>query len=254
MKHYNLTIVSTTILLSLTTIGCQNKVEVIKTEIDKNFEVELMSEIRPVAKTMEFYLYSVPTNYWYPDGTTTREIIDDELKHGYKNLGKLDNLINSIQTDNDEITDAVDTLHNRIIVARKEIRKAQKAMEQVNSIFGLGLYGGMTSLYDFGIMLGGNSNDDDDEAKMPEKVLEAFENLKDVIQSANYQLLTSIHNFEEKSIEGREISSKELLEIRTYIKQKLKDNINLYYTGTDTLDRNEATQRIIDWYDKISQF
>lgn len=254
MKHYHLTIVATTTLLSLTILGCQNKVEIIKTEIDKNFEVELISDIRPVAKTMEFYLYSVPTNYWYPDGTTTREIIDDELKHGYKNLGKLDNLINSIQTDNEEITAAVDTLHNRIIVARKEIRKTQKAMEQVNSIFGFGLYGGMTTLYDFGTMLGGSSNEDEDEPQMPEGVLKAFENLKEVIQTTNYQLLMSIHNFEEKSIGNREISSKELLEIRTYIKQKMKNNINLYYTGTDTLDRNEATQRILDAYDELSQF
>src|SRR5690349_1081118 len=103
MTHHYLTRFIVGTLTILTTFGCKSDVEIINTEIDKNFDVQLTNDLRPVVSTMQFYLYSVPENYWYPDGTTSKEIIEDELKLGYKNLGKLDNLISSIHTNNEEI-------------------------------------------------------------------------------------------------------------------------------------------------------
>lgn len=248
-RNTNILVIS---LVALILWGCKSDVEIIKTEIDKNFEIDLTSELRPIASTMEFYLYSVPENYWYPEGTTPKEVIEDELKLGYKRLGKLDNLINSIHTEDNDIATAVDTLHNRIVAARKNIRKAQKAMEQVNSIFGFGLYGGMSTLYDFGTMLGNSNSKDDDEMKIPKEVLQGFEDLKEAIRMSNIRFLTSVHEFEENSIAGRKLSADELSSIRFYIKQKIKDNVKLYYTGSDTTDRNEATQRLLDGYDTFT--
>jgi len=248
---------STLILMILSLIivtGCKSDVENIQEEIDKNIETKLSESLKPVVSTMSFYLYAVPENYWYPDGTTAKEMIEDGLKLGYRKLGQLDEDISSIQTNNSEITEAIDTLHNRIKKSRMRLRDAQKAMEKVNSIFGFGLYGGMSTLYDFLSLFGGNENsNDEDNPVMPKDVLEAFDNLKDAIRKANFDFLTQAHDFETKAISTRHLSIEQQTTIRFYLKQKIRSSINLYYTGSDTTVRNEATERLLNNYDKLSQ-
>jgi len=83
--------------------GCTSDVEKINKEIDTQFDTQLSIALKPVVATMSFYSYANPENYWYPEGTTTKEILNDEFKTGYKNLGKLDHVISQIQTDNSKL-------------------------------------------------------------------------------------------------------------------------------------------------------
>ena len=86
---------------------------------------------------------------------------------------------------------------------------------------------------------------------MPKEVKEAFDNLKDAISNSNLDFLSRVHDFEINVIGTRQISNEQKMTIRFYLKQKIKNNINQYYTRSDTTDRNTATERLLNDYDKL---
>jgi outer membrane murein-binding lipoprotein Lpp len=231
--------------------GCTSDVERISKEIDTKFDNQLSSDLRSVVSTMNFYLYAVPENYWYPEGTTNKEIIEDEFKQGYQNLGKLDDVISQIQTNNSDIQISVDTLHNRIIKARTDIKKARKALEQANSIFGFGLFGGASTLYDFANLLGSNTQDVDEGDQMPKEVKEEFTALVETIFITIHEFLNKTHEFETNVIGSKKITDKEMIAVRSYLQKTIKDRVKLYSADPDTIARNEYTFRLINSYDEL---
>ena len=231
--------------------GCTSDVEKISKEIETQFDAQLSITLKPVVATMSFYLYANPENYWYPDGTTTKEILNNEFKTGYKNLAKLDGVIGQIQTDNSKLISSIDTLHLKIGKAQKDIRKAQKSLEQVNSIFGFGLIGGMNTLYDFGGLLSSNKEDEVETMQMPKDVKEAFENLKEVIFQSSREFFNKTYEFEINMIGTKKITDAQVLEVRSYLKQAINTKVKQYYTDNDTTARNEATKRLVDSYDNL---
>lgn len=231
--------------------GCTSDVEKINKEIDTQFDTQLSIALKPVVATMSFYSYANPENYWYPEVTTTKEILNDEFKTGYKNLGKLDHVISQIQTDNSKLISSIDTLHIKIEKAQKDIRKAQKALEQVNSIFGFGLIGGINTMYDFGGLLSSNNEDEVETMQMPKEVKEAFENLNEIIFQSGREFFNKTYEFEINLIGTRKITDAQILEVRSYLKQTINTKVKQYYTDRDTTARNEATKRLIDSYDKL---
>lgn len=241
-------------LLVLTSFyACKSDVETIQVEIDNTYETEITASLKPVVATMYFYLYAVQENYWYPEGTTGKEMMSDGLKIGYSRLGKLDNVISGIETDDLLINSAIDSLHNSIKIARKNLRNAQKAMEQINSVFGFGLYGGMNTLYDLSSMFGEQKESDSEDNGMPKEVKLSFENLREAIANSNFIFLNQLHDFEQKVIGSRNLSKEKKNVIRNYLKQKVKNSIDLYYEGSDTTDRNKATERLFVAYDNYIQ-
>lgn len=231
--------------------GCTSDVEKINKEIDTQFDTELSITLKPVVATMSFYYYANPENYWYPDGTTTKEILNDEFKTGYRNLSKLDNDISQIQTDNYKLISSIDTLHFRIEKAKKDIRKAQKSLEQVNSIFGFGLIGGMNTIYDLGGLLSTNNEDEVETMKMPKEVKEAFENLNENIFQLGREFFNKTYEFEINLIGTKKITDAQILEVRSHLKQTINTKVKQYYTDRDTTARNEATKKLVDSYDKL---
>jgi len=231
--------------------GCTSDVERINKEIDKQFDNQLSVTLKPVVATMSFYYYANPENYWYPDGTTTKEILNDEFKTGYKNLSKLDNVIGEIQTDNSKLISAIDTLHFKILKAQKDIRKAQKTLEQVNSIFGFGLFGGMNTLYDFGALSNSNNEDEVETMQIPKEVKDAFENLNEVIFQSGREFFKKTYEFEINLIGTKEITDAQILEVRSYLKQAINTKVKQYYTDNDTVARNEAIKNLVESYDKL---
>jgi len=231
--------------------GCTSDVEKINKEIDTQFDTQLSITLKPVVATMSFYYYANPENYWYPDGTTTKEILNDEFKTGYKNLSKLDNVISQIQTDNSKLISSIDTLHFRIEKAQKGIRKAQKSLEQVNSIFGFGLIGGINTMYDFGGLLSSNNEDEVETMQMPKEVKEAFENLTEIIFQSGREFFNKTYEFEINLIGTKKITDAQILEVRSYLKQTINTKVKQYYTDKDTTARNEATKKLVESYDKL---
>ncbi len=229
--------------------GCTSDVERINKEIDTEFDSQLSNDLHTVVATMRFKLYANPENFWYSGETTTKDIIEDEFKEGYRKLGNLDDLISQIQTNNSGIKASIDTLHNSIIKALKDIKKAQKALEQANSIFGFGLFGGASTLYDFANLLGSNSKNEDETNQMPKEVGNAFANLKDAVHEANNDFLNNTYKFELNMIRTREFTDEQMAEIRTHLKQTISAKVKLYFIGTDTLARNESTLKLMNSYD-----
>lgn len=231
--------------------SCTSDVEKISKEIDAQFDTELSITLKPVVATMSFYLYANPENYWYPDGTTNKEILNDEFKKGYKNLDKLDGVISQIQTDNSKLIGSIDNLHLKIEKAQKDIRKAQKSLEQVNSIFGFGLIGGMNTMYDFVGLMSSSNKDEVETMQMPKEVKEAFENLKEIIFQSSREFFNKTYEFEINMIGTKKITDVQILEVRSYLKQTINKKVKQYYTENDTTARNEASKRLVNSYDRV---
>lgn len=241
-------------LVILLNCACTSNVKRISKEIDIKFDNQLSIDLRSVVSSMKFYLYAIPENYWYIDGTTNKEIIEDEFKQGYQNLGKLDDVISQIKTNNSDISISVDTLHNRIIKARKDIKKARKSLEQVNSIFAFGLFGGANTLYDFANLLGSNTQDEDKGDQMPKEVKEAFTDLVEAIFVSIHEFLYKTHEFETNVIGPTKITDEEMIAVRSYLQKTIKKRVKLYSADSDTIARNEYTFRLINSYDELFPF
>ncbi len=231
--------------------GCTNEVKEISKEIDTNFDSELSTDLKSVVATMSFYKYAVPENYWYDEGTTARDILNDEFKFGYKRLSDLNKAVSQIETSNKQILASIDTLHNRITNEQRKIRKTQKALEQVNSMFGLGSIGGINALYDFASLTSNNKTDDVDRTRMPKEIQEALENLRETIQSSNSEFLFKTHQFEIKMIGSVKITDEQMTSIRLHLKKTIKEKVRQFYVGSDTTFINNSTLNLLNSYDEL---
>lgn len=234
--------------LFLLLVNCRDRVEVAVENIDNHFESHLLEDIRSVAPTMQFYLYSVPENYWYPKGTSVRDVIDDEFRHGYRRLEVLDTRAADIATSSLKIQIAVDTLRHRIDIFQREIRETQRALDQMNSIFGFGLYGGMGGLLDLGGLIGGGTSREVEEMAMPLEIGDALSNLFNIIDNDYSAFVVKLFDFECAMVDCAKATSEQRHEIRNYIITKVRGYFNIYFTGTDEEVRDKVFQRIIDRY------
>jgi len=232
-------------------LSCTNEVKEISKEIDTNFDSELSTDLKSVVATMSFYKYAVPENYWYDEGTTARDILNDEFKFGYKRLSDLNVAVSQIETSNKQIIASIDTLRNRIKNEQRIIRKNQKAIEQVNSMFGLGSVGGINALYDFASLTSNNKVDDVDRTRMPNEIQEALENLRETIKSSNSEFLVKTHQFEIKMIGSAKITDEQMISIRLHLKKTIKEKVRHFYVGSDTTFINNSTLNLLNSYDEL---
>jgi hypothetical protein len=231
--------------------GCTNNVKKISKEIDTNFDSELSTDLKSVVATMSFYKYAVPDNYWYDEGATARDILNDEFKFGYKRLSDLDDEVSQINTSNKQIIASIDTLRNKIKNEQLKIRKYQKSLEQVNSMFGLGSIGGMNALYDLASMTSNNKPADEERTKMPKEIRQAFENLRETIQSSNSEFLAKTHQFEIKMIGSAKITDEQMVSIRLHLKTTIKEKVRQFYIGSDTTFINNTALNMLNSYDEL---
>lgn len=205
--------------------SCKNNVERSKEYIDKHFDEEMMDTVNFIASSMTFYLYAVESNYWYQEGTSWQKIVDDKFEYGIELLDVLKSRATDIQTQNDTIKDAVHILTVFIKDVKSKLLKEQKNIEVIdNSFFGLGLFGGASSLAEFASALGFKDKNHTDQ--LPKEIHGSFEYLSDLLDyEYKVKIPESIDHFIQKSVDNKTLKPEERRVIFKYFCLKLQNSL-----------------------------
>jgi len=148
----------------------ENKIEIqnsISLEVDNN----LTNDLAPVLQAVPYLCYAIPTNFWYPSGTTSQEIIDDDFDHGLNGLTELESLVESMNG-----SFSISVKENRdslLFYIRKHKKQILHIKEVKNSLLGM-------LMFSYADIMGSmsESNDNNSEFSMPKDIVNSMSNLK----------------------------------------------------------------------------
>src|ERR1019366_8908135 len=124
------------VFASLLVTGCSNPVDKSNEIFEEQVDTALSRDLYFLNSTMEFLYYANASNYWYPEEYTSKDIVNDGYKQGYRGLTKLNERVNSINIDEPEVIEGINGLKNQIQIAQKEIKKMLSGLETTNFLFG----------------------------------------------------------------------------------------------------------------------
>ncbi|MBX2931975.1 MAG: hypothetical protein KF781_08530 [Chitinophagaceae bacterium] len=249
MRKTTIQILIATMLLT----GCKNSVKQADEYFQQQSETVIGDEIIFLTSTINFLYYANPTNYWYPEEYTFQDILDDKYQRGYRGLTRLDEEIHTIPDYDTEVTEAITDLEKEISAAKKEIKKKQSAIENMNGLFGMMTFGGLSGLMDFGKALSTEEEREKAEEQgraMPEKVKISLENLTDVLFGKYRTLADKMYELENGAFEKVKPSFDEKSKIRYNLKMLVREKVRQQYNSQDTISRDEMIKQIFDYYDK----
>ncbi len=186
-----------------------------KTEIDTLFLSEFKNDISFIVSSMHFYRYCEPTNYWYREGTTISEVMDDNFERGISGLKKLRARLSQIQT-NDQL------LISRISSLKTESKNVQKVVENRQGEFAMAKMfsgGGVIAL---NMLIGSNKFTGTYTKVMFVKFAKVENRLEELYDD---KIPSHLLNFETKVIGNKSLKAAQKEEIRTYIDQKLRKRL-----------------------------
>ena len=247
MNDLKLKRLTTLSLVVILLFGCTSQVDSITKKISEGFETTLQDSLKTVSATISYYSYAVPTNYWYSEETTTKELIKDEFQYGDKKLQKLDADISEIVTNNDNINEAIQKLKLAIKQDRKQINKSREALQKVNFLFGL--FGGAEGLVDFAALFG--SKTDEDKIELPKNVKKAFLELNNQIEIAQYGLLQKANEIELYCIGSEKLTPEQRKDIRAFVIETLSNKIKQSYHGEDKETIKKISSNLVEQYDNL---
>ena len=198
-------------LLTVFIISCTNLKEEVKTSNTLQVDTLLTKHIDFIESTIQYLCYAIPTNYWYPQGTTLQEILDDNFDRGLEGLTELESIVKIIDGSfSKRVKEKIDDLLTKISTNKAEIVKIQEAK---NSFLGMFL---SSSVEMFGSL--GTSSDEGEEAPMPEEIVIAMDSLKTVItvyyKSVLNAKLIQIENNSMEKLGYPDFSEEERIEIK----------------------------------------
>jgi hypothetical protein len=232
--------------------NCENPVKKSDKIFAEQADTIIGKDITFLNSTIEFLYYANPTNYWYPEEYTFKDILNDHYRHGYKGLKRLDQSISSIVTDDTQVQTAIDELEKQILAAQKDIKEKQSAIENLNGFGGMA-FGGVSGLMDFGNALSSEEERKKTEEKgraMPEKVKVAFDDLIDLLIYKFRNVATNMNALENKAFEISKPNNEEKNQIRYNLKLFVRSKINQQFNSKDTTSRDEMVKQLFDYYDK----
>jgi len=219
----NVLIAAILLLLNLMVfVSCSNKKKELEIKITQKVDSTLTKHVHFIVSSIPYLCYCIPTNYWYPDGTTSQEVLDDNFDRGLDGLSRLENRVKEIDYSfSTKVDEKIDSL---LIIVKKHKNNIKHILEVKNSLFGMLLF----STADlFGSLEG--SPKDEDEAPMPEDIVNAMNDLEEVLtdyykNALNIKLL----RIEKNSFEQLEyplLQDKDRLEIREYLISSFENKI-----------------------------
>lgn len=222
--------------------GCTKSTTKIKEKIKSSIDNEFSKDFAFIGSAVPFLCYGSESNFWYDESVTGREILEDNFNKGYKGISGLDDLITEIKPypEIDYVNNWIDSLHFAIDSTKRALREIQHQIDKVNSLFGLGLYGGISTLIDFTQLLSNNNDGTDKNMPMPQGISQRMNSLQVLIQY-NYgiRFTKRLLDFKEKCI--KECGSPKL-------DQAEKDTIKLFLTQ---LSQRKIVEKIVDKDDTI---
>jgi hypothetical protein len=233
---------------SLILLSCKSPVEKAQTIINEKTDGKIGKQIVFFSSIIDFYYYANPVNYWYPEEYTYRDILIDKFRQGYKGLTKLDERVNSIQTNDEAINIAIKKLKMEISIAQKAIKKKQSSIEYLNSVS----YGGLSGMLDMNNALSTpeeRQETDETNRAMPSNVKDAFYDLFDLLDKSIQGLDTSMYNFEKEVFDISKPEQDEKALIRTNYKVFITQNIKLNFKSADTISRDDMIKELFLRYD-----
>jgi peptidoglycan hydrolase CwlO-like protein len=252
MKKLLLLSMSVLIILGSCTTSIEKADKIIREQADS----VLTKDIVYFSSTANFLYYADISNYWYPGEYTFKDILADKFKIGYKGLTRLDQSINSIQSDDPEIKSAIDELANQIQLAQKDIQGAQRAIENANGLFGMMSAGGLSGILDFANLFNSEEEqekNDKNGREAPKNVKKAFDNLVELLFKNYKNISANINKFENKVFDLTSPSIDEKRKIRYNLKLFIRNKIDQQYNLDDTVSRNAMITILFDYYEKEYQ-
>ncbi len=219
-------------------VSCTNPVEKADKHFTKEIPNKLSAEIEFFSKTIKFYEYAVPANYWYPKDYTYGQIIEDKLRFADTKLKKLDKEISAIPPYNKRISYIIKVLKKDIKKNRVEYNKIQKEMSTISPVL-LSFYSNLST----GISKGKAHH-------MPEDIKQGIIDLQKEIKTIYSQNLPSkLFDFEYLFLKSNNINDKETrAKIREIAKQVMRKNLLADSTNIDMVYASEIINSI---YEKI---
>jgi len=216
----------------------------------EQIDYSLTKEFHYFASSAIFLYYGVPSNYWYPEETTFREIMKDKCETGILGLKKLSKVINAIYTDDEVIKLYINRLNFVIDSTKQSLIEGKRTLENAERLYGSILSG----YFDLAMMMSSQKDikDADSKAsKLPKGVLTAFDTLLNSLKEYSFQNIpTKLNKFESQIISNYNLNINQNQELREFFKRLIRSKINQYYNSSDTLCRNEMISKLIDIYDQ----
>lgn len=244
----------TYILLSIILFSCSNPIENSTTYFENNIDTNLKEDIKLFSTTIDFIYYSDPTNYWYSDEYTYKDILSDKFKIGYRGMLSLKEKASILasSTEETEVIRASEYLVDEIDSTLKELKDKQKGLETLNGAFGFE-FGGVNGLLDLGNALSSREEREEFEKKnggFPELVLLAYSSLADLIIERMREMADNVFELEKTAFKKYSPSIEEKRIIRTNLQNLVNKKIEKLYFGGDK-DSIENMQKFLwNYYDE----
>lgn len=195
-------------------LSCTNIKQNVKEDIKEHIDSTLSTHVDFFINTLPYMCDFSPSNYWYPSGTLTEKIIEDDFATGLKGLSDLETVLNNIDGNlSKEVNEKKDILLNAINKHKEQIRKFQEAKNSVS---------GMLS-FSLDELLNTSANDTmvNNELPLYPDIVDAMDNLRsEIMLYYEYTFKDVLINIEKKSMESYgypQFSLKDRLEIRSFL-------------------------------------
>lgn len=233
----------TTIVLLLL-VSCNSTISKVKGKIKKDMEAELTPEVKNIVSEWEYYNYAVPSNYWYNENTTWKEIAKDKFEHGIYKLSVLNDDIDKIKTTDSATNSAIVELKSEVSAYSTEIKKEMKRAEAFNDIFGI--FGGSDAIIN---LLGAFSKDE--KARLPAKIEKKFYVLNNCLDAEQTKLLQHLYRIEMGNSDSLQLTYEQKLEIRETVINKLKKEVKSESNFSKDELLVDLQKRLVSSYDSL---
>lgn len=231
--------------------SCQNSVQEADEYILNEFSNQLSDEIDFFISTADFLYYANPSNYWYPEEYTFQDILDDKFRYGYKEISRLKEEIDALPTNDPELTNAVSELSELINSSLRDIRKKQQAIEDMDGMFGMMSFGGLSGLMELDNALSTpeeRRKREEESRAMPKSIKVGLEKLTDMLFSKHRAIADKMYEFEKSVFEISEPSLEEKEQIRSNLKDFIKDYTLLQFYGLEIESYEKMLELLINHY------
>ncbi len=219
----NILIIAITLLCS---VGCTDYVKEAQTHFTKEVPNKLSEEIKFFNKTITFYKYSVPENYWYPKDYTLKQImVVDELRLAIRKLEKLDAEISAIPPYNNKISAVIKKLKKSIKKNYQDFKEKQRDIREIKN----------TNPYLLSLILVMTPNDK--RKFLPKDIKKGILSLQEEIEKIYWQDVShNLFKFEYLFLKSNSIKDIETkVKIREVAKNVMRKNLLADTTNLDTV-------------------
>jgi hypothetical protein len=239
--------------------GCKSPSEKASIIITNEIDTAIGGNIKTISKTLYFYYYGNPSNYWYDEVYGYSDILKDRFEYGTNQLNSLDNqlnfIVNSVDVNSlggDGIHASAGKLHKEIKKTKKEIHKKVTAIDMAE----YSIFGGASGLMAFSNMMVGPEEQermDMEAAKIPNNIEEGIYEFHDCISTIYaMDFFPVFKNFENRVNSSVKSQTKDKIVIREIFTTKIKSILLNNYDYIDTTYRTKMINDLIKEYENFA--